>query len=149
MIPETILLERLADRDRFLSHFPPERRGYAGNLLLFPVRRGCTDPHQVVGYALESAHHRPWNEACLRLLELQEEDPEALLAGARWALWWEGLPLAERLRLRAHRAEAWRESAPPTERQVRYLRTLGYRGEVGSRAEASRLIDRLKGARHD
>jgi hypothetical protein len=153
VIPETILLERLADRDRFLSHFPPERRGYAGNLLLFPVRRGCTDPHQVVGYALESAHHRPWNEACLRLLELQEEDPEALLAGARWALWWESLPLLERQRIKAERSETaierWMAEQPPTEKQLRYLASLGYPGPTpANRLEASRLIDELvKGVR--
>jgi hypothetical protein len=39
---------------------------------------------------------------------------------------------------------------PPTEKQLRYLTSLGYRGpEPANRLEASRLIDELvKGVRH-
>lgn len=141
-VPEPILQDKLA----FLSHFPPEQRSTAANNLLEAVRAGCSDPHQVVGYALEKAARRSWSEAAQTLLLLFHLDPEALLAGARWALWWESLPLLERQRIKAERSETaierWMAEQPPTEKQLRYLHNLGYRGPTpANRLEASRLID--------
>ncbi|GEM83622.1 hypothetical protein [Meiothermus hypogaeus] len=143
-IPEPILHDRLA----FLSHFPPEQRSTAANNLLEAVRAGCSEPHQVVGYALEKAARRYHLEAAQTLLLLPELDFEALLAGARWALWWESLPPAEKRRIREERAEPaierWMAEQPPTEKQLRYLASLGYRGPTpANRHEASRLIDEL------
>lgn len=149
-IPNDILHARLA----FLSHFPPDQRATANNLLLEAVRAGCNDPHQVVGYALEKAARRSWSEAAHTLRLLSELDFEALLSGARWALWWESLPLLERQRIKAERSEPaierWMAHQPPTEKQLRYLHNLGYRGPTpANRLEASRLIDELlKGGKH-
>lgn len=149
-IPEPILHDRLA----FLAHFPPEQRSTAANNLLEAVRAGCSEPHQVVGFALEKARQRSDLEAAQTLLLLSHLDPEALLAGARWALWWESLPPAEKHRVRAEREDEaitqWRAKQPPTARQLRYLHNLGYRGpEPANRLEASRLIDGfMKGGDH-
>ncbi|GIW31056.1 MAG: hypothetical protein KatS3mg071_1230 [Meiothermus sp.] len=149
-IPENILHAR----QTFLSHFTDSQRSTANNLLLEAVRAGCSEPHQVVGYALETARRRCHLEAAQTLLLLAELDFEALLAGARWALWWESLPYAERQRLKAERSEPvierWMAGQPPTEKQLRYLHNLGYRGPTpANRLEASRLIDELvKGVRH-
>lgn len=150
-IPDPILHDRLT----FLAHFPHNQRATATNVLLSAVRAGCSNPHQVVGYALESARRRYWNEACLTLVLLAELDPEALEAGARWALWWESLPREEKQRLKSERAgeavERWMEGQPPTAKQVAYLRKLGHTGEEpANRLEASRLIDTLlrEGVRH-
>ncbi|RIH88845.1 hypothetical protein [Calidithermus roseus] len=150
-IPEPILQER----GLFLSYFPPEYRSTAANCLLTAVRQGCADPNQVVGYALETARRRMrWgSEAFHTLVWLAEFDPEALLAGARWALWWESLPFAERQRIKRERSEEavtrWMETQPPTEKQLSYLRVLGYTDEVANRLEASRLVDGyLKGRNH-
>ena len=152
-IPNDILQDKLT----FLSYFPPEQRSTANNFLLQAVRAGCNEPNQVVGYALETARCRYHLEAAQTLLLLSNLDPEALLAGARWALWWESLSPEEKRRFREGRAEEaiarWMEENPPTEKQLRYLTSLGYRGpEPANRLEASRLIDELVGrgkhARH-
>ncbi|WP_223299660.1 DUF3072 domain-containing protein [Meiothermus taiwanensis] len=149
-IPNDILHARLA----FLSHFPHNQRATATNFLLQAIRAGCNEPNQVVGYALETACRRCHLEAAQTLLLLSELDFEALLAGARWALWWESLPPAEKHRIRAEREDEaitqWRAKQPPTARQLRYLHSLGYRGPTpANRLEASRLIDELvEGVRH-
>ena len=148
-IPDDILHARLT----FLSHFPHNQRSSANNFLLEAVRAGCNEPHQVVGYALETARRRCHLEAAQTLSLLSHLDPEALLAGARWALWWESLSPEEKRRFREGRAEEaiarWMEENPPTEKQLRYLASLGYRGPApANRLEASRLIDELvKGVR--
>ena len=150
MLPENILQDKLA----YLSYFPPEQRSTAANNMLEAVRAGCSEPHQVVGYALEKATRRSWNEAAQTLRLLSELDFEALLAGARWALWWESLPLLERQRIKAERSETaierWMAEQPPTEKQLRYLHNLGYRGPTpANRLEASKLIDGfMKGGKH-
>ena len=145
----------LQERGLFLSHFPPEYRSTAANCLLEAVRRGCTTPPEVVDHALSAAYRRIYgSEAFTLLLLLAEEDPKALLAGARWALWWESLSPEEKQQLREGRAEEaierWMEQNPPTDRQLAYLNRLGYRGPTpADRLEASRLIDELvEGVRH-
>jgi hypothetical protein len=57
-------------------------------------------------------------------------------------------PAPRRKSLRGARyREEWMATQPPTERQLAYLRRLGWTGPVVSKAEASQLIDeRLKGA---
>jgi len=150
MLPENILQDRLT----FLSYFPPEQRSAANNFLLEAVRAGCNEPNQVVGYALETARCRCHLEAAQTLSLLSHLDPEALVAGARWALWWESLSPEEKRRFREERAEEaiarWMEQNPPTEKQMAYLNRLGYRGPApANRLEASRLIGELvKGVRH-
>ena len=153
MLPENILQDRLT----YLSYFPHNQRSTANNFLLEAIRAGCNEPNQVVGYALETARRRRHLEAAQTLLLLSHLDPEALVAGARWALWWESLPPEEKRRFREGRAEEaiarWMAEQPPTEKQLRYLTSLGYRGpEPANRLEASRLIDELVGrgkhARH-
>jgi len=149
MLPENILQDRLT----YLSYFPHNQRATATNFLLEAVRAGCNAPHQVVGYALETACRRCHLEAAQTLFLLSDLDPEALLAGARWALWWESLSPEEKRRFREGRAEEaiarWMAEQPPTEKQLRYLASLGYRGPTpANRLEASRLIDELvKGVR--
>jgi len=144
-----VLLSRLT----FLSHFPPNQRATATNFLLEAIRAGCNEPNQVVGYALETACRRCHLEAAQTFLSLFENNPEALLAGARWALWWESLSPEEKRRFREGRAEEaierWMAEQPPTEKQLSYLASLGYRGPTpANRLEASRLIDELaKGVR--
>jgi hypothetical protein len=150
MLPENILQDRLT----YLSYFPHNQRSTANNFLLEAVRAGCNEPNQVVGYALETARCRCRLEAAQTLSLLSHLDPEALLAGARWALWWESLSPEEKRRFREERAEEaiarWMAEQPPTEKQLRYLTSLGYRGPApANRLEASRLIDELvKGVRH-
>jgi len=64
------------------------------------------------------------------------------------------LPLLERQRIKAERSETaierWMAEQPPTEKQLRYLHNLGYRGPTpANRLEASKLIDGfMKGGKH-
>src|SRR5205823_634194 len=76
-------------------------------------------------------------------------DGAGALAYAAWVLWWEAMPDVERERLKAERARVYQLQAmgtqAPTERQIGYLRSLGYRGPApASKAEASALIDRWR-----
>jgi hypothetical protein len=151
VVPEAIL----QDRETFLGHFATEQKSAAANLILKAVRAGCDNPHQVVGYVIATAERRlrlGWGaELAQAVLEL---DRETLLAGARWALWWESLPYAEKQRLKAERStpaiERYMAEQPPTEKQLSYLQALGYSGPApANRLEASRLIDEaVKGGRH-
>jgi hypothetical protein len=147
VIPEAIL----QDRETFLGNFTTEQKSAAMNLVLGAVRAGCDNPHQVVGFVTAEAERRlklGWGvEVAQALLWL---DREALLAGARWALWWESLPYAERQRLKLERStpaiERYMEGQPPTEKQLSYLQSLGYHGLApATRLEASRLIEAVKG----
>jgi hypothetical protein len=151
VIPEAIL----HDREAFLGHFSTEQKSAAANLILKAVRAGCDNPHQVVGFVTAEAERRlalGWGDGLARaVLRL---DREALLAGARWALWWESLPYAERQRLKQERStpaiERYMAEQPPTEKQLSYLQALGYSGPApANRLEASRLIDEvMRGGRH-
>jgi hypothetical protein len=143
VVPEAIL----HDREAFLSHFTTEQRSAAMNLVLAAVRAGCSEPNQVVGYVIATAERRlklGWGaELAQAVLAL---DREALLAGARWGLWWESLPYAERQRLKQERStpaiERYMAGQLPTEKQLSYLQSLGYHGPApANRLEASRLID--------
>ena len=79
--------------------------------------------------------------------KLREARDEAVKF-ARYVIWRENLSPEEHARLKAIQAEegrrAWMETQPPTEKQINYLRLLGYEGEVESRGHASQLIDELR-----
>jgi len=59
---------------------------------------------------------------------------------ARYYLWWERLSAEEQRRIKAER---WMAQQPATEKQTKYLRALGYHGEIESKLQASELRDRL------
>lgn len=134
----------------YLSYFPHPQRSGAANHLLEAVRAGCDEPNQVVGFALERARYKSqWSDYARLFLVMAELDTDAIFAGARWALWWETLSPTEKAAYRRPQQEraiqAWMETQAPTEKQVAYLRALGYTGpEPSSRAEASRLIESHK-----
>jgi len=138
----------------YLSFFPFPQRSGAANHVLGAVRAGCNEPNQVVGYCLECARQKlPYSEVARLYLLVYQLDPDAIYAGARWALWWESLSPAEKAAYRKPRQEAaqkaWMEQQPATEKQIAYLRFLGYSGPTpANRAEASRLIETLKGVHH-
>jgi len=73
--------------------------------------------------------------------------PSEALQLAEEALAWGQLPRAERERRKAARGEAYRRqylsALPPTDKQLRFLRSLGHDGPVENRLHASELIDEL------
>ncbi len=148
------------DRKRILERFPQNRRAYVANTVLFAVRAGAKNPLQVLvdvnktlTGALERA--RRWNnqsgiiERTEQVYIILHEHHEEAMDLCRWALWWESLPQAERDRQKAARGaehrQAYMESQPASEKQVAYIRALGFAGEVTSKAHASELIDQLRG----
>src|SRR5262249_9667071 len=140
-----------------LRHVPPQQRGPLMNYFLSPVRAGVKNPAQIVQTVLtrmrsDLQRRRQWHSAAelepLRqaLLAVIAHPSEALqLAGE--ALDWEQLPRAERERRKAVRGEVYRRqylsALPPTDKQLRFLRSLGHDGPVENRLHASALIDEL------
>ena len=134
----------------FLNHFEPRQRGHIANLFLDPVRRGMTEPCHIVSAVrhdllAEAIRRKRWGKldaAQWREQIVTEIDVyfDEALDYARWAVWWESLSVQEKRRVKA---EKWMSTQPPTEKQTKYLRALGYHGEIESKLHASELIDKL------
>ncbi len=143
-------------RRSFLAHVPEGLRSQITNVLLARVRAGMHSPEAVVDDALRRLRERiggwgredPQVREMLGLLIRHRADA---LDFASWCLAWEQLPAAEKERQKAARGEehrrAWLDQQPATAKQCDYLRSLGYAGEIRSKAHASELIDQLKRAR--
>jgi len=135
---------------RFLARFEPRQRGHIANIFLDPVRRGETEPHRVVSAVrhdllAQAVRWKRWgnhdgiarNE---RIVSPFDTYFDEAVDSARWAIQWDRLSDPEKQRVKAER---WMAEQPPTEKQVKYLRSLGYDGEVESKRKACELIDRL------
>jgi hypothetical protein len=144
----------------FLELFPTPQRSLVVNMFLAPVRRGVSTPPAVVIAVRQDAGRRTAQAlqcgdqaqhakmiALLEALQAYSDEAQALAA---WAIGWEATPPDQRERIKRERGEGYRQrwmaEHPPTERQLRYLRELGYRGQVASRLDASQLIDTLLNA---
>lgn len=151
--------ETTTDRRAFLAFFPDHEKSHLTNIFLQAVRAGAADVDAVY-VAVEvdlrerlraAALHRDKDshEKIDTYLYYFEHFPESACDFADWALAWERLTPAEKARERAAKAAPHvREhmaGQPPTERQLAYLRSLGWRGEVASKAHASELITALRG----
>lgn len=139
----------------FLERLANCRRAHVSNLFLEQVRYGVRDPEEIV--------HRVWNHVKAKgthstyqadQIKYQEyataieAQPEEAILYARYCVAWESLPREERERQKEARSkqyrEQWMASKPPTEPQIRYLKAMGYRGEITDRHQASELITKLK-----
>jgi len=106
-------------------------------------------PEAVAAWVAEEARKRArLNPKARPLLRVAQEEPELLLEGARWILWWRGLPREQKLVYRRYTKTGGDEARMlrhgPSERQLAYLEALGYRGQrPTTRLEASLLIDDL------
>ncbi len=140
----------------FLDRFEQPVKSTIANLFLRPVRAGAAHyPRAVLAEVLRELHERRaraaaggWRET-LELTEMiyatiAAHEKEAIAFGA-WALEWEALPPEERERRKRQRGDQYRtaymDRQPATERQVEYLRRMGYAGPIDSKAHASSLID--------
>jgi hypothetical protein len=147
-----------AARDAFLSHFPANKKGTIANLFLSPIRRRVIVPGLVVEAVVHELYQRlenpaPWaseaylDDAAHASQVIQDHRLEAI-AFAQYYIEYEQLPYTERQALKAQRGDehraAWMAAQPPTEKQLGYLRKLGYAGPApASKADASAEIDRL------
>lgn len=148
----------MAGSKAFLDHFEDLKRSGVTNLFLSAVRSGAqtvpgvliavdADLDRVLAIARQNRDAR-------RLLIAAEiaaaliDHVEDARAFAQHCLDWEALPPAERAALKDQRAaegrRQWMATQPATEKQIAYLRSLGYAGAVESKAHASDLIERYK-----
>lgn len=151
--------EQCGGSREFLDRFPQRNRSWVANLFLGAVRDGITDPYDVLAVVADRVQEdmrrsarwpSEWSTERIargrRLLDaLRTADARPY---AVWCVEYDRLPRAARDALRAaeghlHRT-AWMAEQPPTERQMAYLRRLGYGGpDPASKLDASDLIDRL------
>ncbi len=145
-------LETAADpRRRLLERYPAEARSLVANLFLDAARRGVTDPVIVVG-AVTAEGRRRWSRWAdgkgKAIADTLVAYPTEAVDYAGWAIAWAGLPNDCRQAIKAERGHdyrlAWLSKQPATDAQVRYVRQLGWTGEIASKAAASTLIDELR-----
>lgn len=146
--------------------FPQRERGTIAQRFYDAVRGGVRDADAVVAWVhawlrtdiarcreSSSSDWPGWAERRAEQAERDEIWAEKLLmhpaetrAFAQYVIEREQLPRAVREAEKQARsveyARAYMAQQPPTDKQLAYLRKLGHRGEVGSKAEASELIDR-------
>lgn len=128
-------------------------------LFLRSVRAGERTPDGVAREALNDlrAHLRESlasrvntdTLALQRLISVVLAHPSEALLLAGEALAWESLPGHERTAIKDARADhyrrEWMEAQPPSEKQLAFLKVLGYLGPVQSKQHAGELIDQLRG----
>jgi hypothetical protein len=146
------------DGRALLDRFPNARRSYIANTFLYAVRAGARTPGKVladVEHALSETaiRSRRWGftetvERTEAVYSILNEWHDEALAFAQWAIDWEALPPSERERQKRAKGEvhrqAYMEQQSATDKQVSYIRSLGYHGPVTSKAHASTLIEQLK-----
>ena len=140
----------------WLEHFPAAKRSGVANLFHQAVRQGHRHPWRILLAVRQAVRqrlgwaHPPERRAHLEhILTTLTTDPTGATQYAAAVLAWESLPAEERdLRKAARAREYQREhmrAQAPTEKQIGYLRNLGYGGPPPTdRLAASELIDSLQ-----
>ena len=148
--------EHAAEPRAWLEHIPTPRRSGVANCFHGAVRGGHRTPDAVVHQVQQTMQRRlQWTSAPTETAYLQavldalQTDRAGALAYAQSVIDYEHLPYETRQRLKAARTTPYLQEAmrgqPVSEKQVAYLRALGYTGPCPEdRAAASALIDRLK-----
>jgi hypothetical protein len=141
------------DSDRaFLEHFPANQRSTVSNLFLRQVRDGRTSPDSVRAgvYAemrerLEGPRWRGYDDSKDRLiLDMLRTHYDDSVAYAGWCIAYEKLTPEEKQRWKNSRPGPDLDNIAPSEKQVRYVRSLGYHGPIDSMKHASALIEIYK-----
>lgn len=139
-------------KQRFLSTLPPTIRGACFNLFLYPARKGVTDPADIVIEVLHTLERRLRTsegdslENARLMVAAVRDDLEGAEECARAAIAHDARPLEERLAEKEHGkregVNRWMQGQLPTEKQVKYLNFLGYKGPIpSSMAAAGELIE--------
>jgi hypothetical protein len=139
----------------WLDQWPVGRRGTIANWFHYAVRTGAQTPAAVLLAVRQGCQRRlQWGDHhdTAQVLEALDTDARGALAYASSVISYEQLPLDARRKVKAKRAFAYLKQAligkPATEAQARYLRSLGYTGELPTdRGQASALIDMLQRGR--
>ena len=145
----------------FLELFPQNQRSLTANMFCSAVRLGARTVDAVLAAVradvesrLRSAR-RYGDGARIRQFsafrDYLDTESASARAYARWTLGWESLSIAQKDEIKTQRGaehrQRWMQSQPPTDRQIAYLRALGWTADVSSKAKASELIDRLRSRR--
>lgn len=141
------------ERNRFLQQFPSEWRGAIGNLFYEAVRSGAQPTRPICSHVLAAARQKaqqpPGKVDWQQVVDALLADPEAALDMALYAVQQEHMDPKEKAARKEANAERGRQEhmarRPATEKQLAFLRRLGYSGEVLSMAHASTLIEEWKG----
>ncbi len=134
----------------FLDHFDLARRSLIANQFHSAVREGASDVDAVIRSVKADALRRTLIESDAERVATQKQVLE-LLAGeevrryAQEVLDRESLPAEVKQKLKADRSEQYRheymKAQKPTERQIRFLKSLGCPVLPENRFEASQMID--------
>jgi hypothetical protein len=136
----------------WLEQWPAARRTGLANLFCEAVRAGNTTPDRVVAHVQQAVSRRlQWSTREERRVHFHQvlmalaADRPGTLAYAETVIAWEALPYDVRQAAKHERAAHYQQQhmadLPPTDKQLTYLRSLGYAGTApGNRAEASALI---------
>ena len=147
------------DRDAFLAHFEPRRRSHVTNLFLnFGPRSNQCEPFAIVQSVLDvldesiMQNYSPNRSATARDVKaILEAHPDDAVCFAEWAVRYHLLPDHERAAVKQatqqEHVNRWMANNPPSDKQLSYIRSLGYKGDVVSKLEASRIIEGLTAGR--
>lgn len=144
-------------RDTFLAHFPENKRGTVANWLLQPIREFHADtPALVLTLTIgrinkmlaDSWATEERRQELRHALSVIAQHRDEALACADYYLSYASLPEDERQKVKQRQRDTYRAERPPTDRQLDYLRILGYIGTPPATLhEASEAIERLLAGR--
>lgn len=134
------------DRRKFLEYFDPLKRATVANTFLTPIRKGMTDPDLIITEVYEKVRKDEDKKYISDTIFKYLSDAFRYVS---YLFDWERLPEAERKyykNIQAKKAvKAYMAKELPTEKQLQYLRALGYTGPAPeSKADASELISTIK-----
>jgi hypothetical protein len=130
-------------KTKFLDLFPSQYRSRVANEFCKAVRDDCKSPYDIVTRVL--CETKRLKETTI--YKTIRENLEAALEFTQSRIEWEALPKETKSRIKRARGSFHRDqyltAQPPTEKQIKDLRVLGYKQEVKSKWEAMQLIEKL------
>jgi len=133
-------------RRKFLGYFEPAKRSTVANIFLEPIRRGINDPEAVMTTVYEQTKRKEDKRYITETIYNFINEAKAYI---EYLQDWEKLPDSEKQyykNIQAKKAvKAYMAKEAPTEKQLSYLKALGYIGPAPeSKADASELISTIK-----
>ncbi|HPZ09021.1 MAG TPA: hypothetical protein PL110_12960 [Candidatus Eremiobacteraeota bacterium] len=133
-------------RRKFLEYFEPSKRSTVANTFLSPIRKGVTDPDLIITEVYEKARRDKEKHY------ISDTIFSYLSEAFKYVSYlhdWEHLPDSEKQyykNIQAKKAvKAYMAKEAPTEKQLSYLKVLGYTGPAPeTKADASELISTIK-----
>jgi hypothetical protein len=141
-------------RKAFMEKFPEDKRNIVTQIFCTGVRIGNKNISDLLLYANNEAavrsldYARDANQEAMKLL-LELIHTEEVRNFANFILWREALPQEERIKLKAKQSATYvnakMEGEPPTDKQLKYLVSLGCKEVPTNKLRASQLISELVG----